>query len=89
MRRGWYERWRENGWLNRRKESVANRDLWERLLKATWRHREVRLRKVKGHSKTAGAHKAGNVRADELAVAAKNEAIAALSGAQNERPSGG
>ena len=29
MRRGWYERWRENGWLNRRKESVANRDLWE------------------------------------------------------------
>jgi ribonuclease HI len=59
MRRGWYKKWRENGWLNHRKESVANRDLWER---------------VKGHSKTAGPHKSGNDRADELAVAAKNEA---------------
>jgi ribonuclease HI len=32
MRRGWYKKWRENGWLNHRKEPVANRDLWERLL---------------------------------------------------------
>ena len=35
MRRGWHERWRENGWLNHRKRPVANRDLWERLLEAT------------------------------------------------------
>jgi ribonuclease HI len=34
----------------------------------------VRWRKVKGHSKTGGAHKSGNDRADELAVAAKKEA---------------
>jgi ribonuclease HI len=34
--------WRENGWLNYRKEPVANRDLWERLLEATRRHHEVR-----------------------------------------------
>jgi ribonuclease HI len=73
MRRGWYEKWRENGWLNHLKEPVANRDLWERLLQATRRHREVRWRKVKGHSKTGGAHKSGNDRADELAVAAKKE----------------
>jgi ribonuclease HI len=53
---------------------VANRDLWERLLEATQRHLEVRWRKVKGHSKTSGAHKSGNDRADELAVAAKKEA---------------
>jgi ribonuclease HI len=53
---------------------VANRDLWERLLEATRRHQEVRWRKVKGHSKTGGAHKTGNDRADELAVAAKKEA---------------
>jgi ribonuclease HI len=89
MRRGWHERWRNNGWLNHRRETVANRDLWERLLEAVQRHREVRWKKVKGHSKTAGEHKAGNDRADELAVAAKREAIADLSGAQNERPSGG
>jgi hypothetical protein len=41
---------------------------------ATQRHQEVRWRKVKGHSKTSGAHKTGNDRADELAVAAKQEA---------------
>jgi ribonuclease HI len=74
MRRGWHERWRANGWLNRRNEPVANRDLWERLLAATRRHPEVRWRKVRGHSKTDGAHKTGNDRADELAVAAKREA---------------
>jgi ribonuclease HI len=71
MRRGWYERWRENGWLNHRKGPVANRDLWERLLEATRRHREVRWKKIKGHSRSIGAHKSGNDRADELAVGAK------------------
>jgi ribonuclease HI len=71
MRRGWHKKWRENGWINFRKGPVANRDLWERLLEATQRHREVRWRKVKGHQRTGGAHKAGNDRADELAVAAK------------------
>lgn len=89
MRRGWHERWRANGWLNHRKEPVANRDLWERLLEATRRHRGVRWRKVKGHQKTFGAHKAGNDRADQLAVAAKREAIADTSRASGERPSGG
>jgi ribonuclease HI len=74
MRRGWYKKWRENGWLNHRRDLVANRDLWERLLKATQRHQEVRWRKVKGHSKTQGPHKSGNDRADELAMAAKKEA---------------
>ena len=71
MRRGWYRKCWENGWLNHRQAPVANRDLWERLLKATQRHQEVRWRKVKGHSKSAGAHKNGNDRADELAVTAK------------------
>lgn len=74
MRRAWYKKWQENDWLNHLKEPVANRDLWERLLEATERHREVLWRKVKGHSKTAGPHQIGNDRADELAVAAKKEA---------------
>ena len=89
MRRGWHERWRENGWINHRNETVANRDLWERLLEAVRRHREVRWRKVKRHQKTVGAHKAGNDRADELAVAAKKQAIADLSGGKDEGPSVG
>jgi ribonuclease HI len=74
MRRGWYNKWRENGWFNYRKDPVANRDLWERLLEATQSHQEVLWRKVRGHSKTGGLHKSGNDRADELAVAAKKEA---------------
>ena len=74
MRRGWYKKWRENGWLNYRVEPVANRDLWERLLEAEQCHQKVLWRKVKGHSKTGGPHKRGNDRADELAVAAKKEA---------------
>jgi ribonuclease HI len=74
MRKGWREKWRENGWLNRRKEPAANRNLWERLRDATQRHREVRRRKVKGHQKTKDPHGTGNGRADELAVGAKQEA---------------
>lgn len=71
MRRGWHEVWRENGWLNHRKRPVANRDLWERLLRAAARHEAVQWRKVKGHANKAGTHKSGNDRADELAVTAK------------------
>ena len=48
MRRGWYKKWRENGWLNYRNKPVANRDLWERLQEATQRHKEVRLEEGKG-----------------------------------------
>jgi ribonuclease HI len=74
MRRGWYKKWRENGWLTHRKAPVTNRDLWERILEATQRHQQVRWRKVKGHQKTQGPHKSGDDRADESAVAAKKEA---------------
>jgi ribonuclease HI len=74
MRRGRYNKWWQNGWRNRLRRPVANRDLWERLLKATERHWEVRWRKVKGHSKSVGPHKSGNDWADELAVAAKRKA---------------
>ena len=49
MRRGWHDTWRKNGWLNNLQKPVANRELWERLLRAVRRHREVRWRKVKGH----------------------------------------
>jgi ribonuclease HI len=52
MRRGWYKRWGENGWLNNRNKPVANRGLWERLLEAKQRHQEVRWRDVKGHQET-------------------------------------
>ncbi len=74
MSRGRHEKWRENGRVNGRKAPVANTHLGESLLGAARRHREVRWRKVKGHQKGGGAHRAGNDRADELAVAAKRRA---------------
>lgn len=73
MRRSWYNKWRENGWLKHTKELLANSDLWERLLETTQRHQKVRWRKDKGHAKTGGAHKSRNDWVDELAVAAKKE----------------
>ena len=60
----WYERWRENGWLNAQKRPVGNRDLWEALIEAAERH-DVTWNKVAGH-----AGDALNERADRLARAA-------------------
>ncbi len=31
-RDGWYKKWQSNGWLNSRKQPVANQDLWEKLI---------------------------------------------------------
>jgi ribonuclease HI len=45
----WWARWEANGWLGAGKQSVANRDLWERLIAETRRH-DVLWHKVKGHS---------------------------------------
>ena len=28
----WYRKWQQNGWLNSKKEPVANRELWEQLI---------------------------------------------------------
>ena len=45
----WWARWEANGWLGAGRQSVANRDLWERLIAETRRH-DVVWHKVKGHS---------------------------------------
>jgi ribonuclease HI len=60
----WYVNWEKNGWVNSKKEPVANRDLWEELLKL-WRRHKVEWIKVKGHSGDRW-----NERCDELARAA-------------------
>ncbi len=59
--RGWLQKWRQNGWLNSKKETVQNRDLWEKLLALAEKH-EIEWLKVKGH---AGDEL--NIRCDELA----------------------
>lgn len=60
----WIEGWIKKGWKNSQRKDVANRDLWERLLKATEPH-EVEWHWVRGHT----GH-AENERCDELARAA-------------------
>ena len=58
---GWLKRWQRNGWVNKKREPVANRELWEQLLKYADIHQIV-WNKVKGHSDNIY-----NNRCDELA----------------------
>lgn len=60
----WVKNWQRKGWKNSKKEEVANRDLWERLLAAVAKH-QVEWVWVRGH---AGHEE--NERCDELARAA-------------------
>lgn len=46
----WYVNWIKNNWKNSKGENVANKDLWESLLKLTTFHDSVQFIKVKGHS---------------------------------------
>jgi len=57
----WIDGWQRKGWKNSKKEEVANRDLWERLLELAAKH-QIEWLWVKGHA----GHKE-NERCDELA----------------------
>jgi len=57
----WIDKWIRQDWKNSRKKEVLNRDLWERLLRASSRH-EIDWVWVKGHN----GH-IENERCDELA----------------------
>lgn len=46
----WYESWEKNGWINSKKEPVANMELWKLLLELVRFHNKVEFIKVKGHS---------------------------------------
>jgi ribonuclease HI len=46
----WWVAWRARGWLNSKRQSVANRDLWEPLIDAVEARGEVAFRWVRGHS---------------------------------------
>ncbi len=68
----WIAGWQKKGWKNSKKEEVANRDLWERLLSAAKQH-SVEWVWVKGH---AGHEE--NERCDELARLEISKASAKL-----------
>ena len=45
----WYVNWEKNGWKNAKKQPVANRELWERLIKF-FEMPEVEFVKTAGHA---------------------------------------
>ncbi len=63
----WIATWQRNGWLNSKKQSVANQDLWLSILEQMRRNNVVII-KVKGHSGDKW-----NERCDELARQAIKE----------------
>jgi len=64
----WVEGWQANNWMKRDKTEVLNRDLWEKLIKAT-HGKSISWRHVAGHSGIIG-----NERADDIATSfAKKE----------------
>ncbi|WP_352418436.1 ribonuclease HI [Proteiniborus sp.] len=46
----WYEKWQRNGWINSKKESVENKDLWVELINLVDSFNSIKFIKVKGHS---------------------------------------
>ena len=58
----WIADWKRKGWVNSKKQPVANKDLWLALDKERAKFVDISFHKVKGH-----ADNAGNIRADELA----------------------
>lgn len=62
----WIDGWIKKGWKNSKNESVKNRDLWERLLKAKEPH-IVKFIWIKGHA----GHEF-NERCDRMAVESAN-----------------
>ena len=68
----WWRAWQSNGWLNSKKEPVANKDLWEKLI-PFFKDHSIEFIKVKGHADTFG-----NVVADKVAVAAKQKTLCEL-----------
>ena len=62
----WYKRWQQNGWINSKKQPVANKELWE-LLIPYFENPKFKFYKVKGHDDDYW-----NNYVDRMAVEAKN-----------------
>lgn len=61
----WYKKWQKNGWVNSKKQPVANKELWEFLI-PYFEDSRFHFEKVKGHAN----NKYNNI-VDGLAVEAK------------------
>ena len=63
----WYGNWIKNNWRNSKKQPVANKELWERMIKF-FEDARFKFEKVKGHSTDEW-----NNYVDKLAVEAKKK----------------
>lgn len=61
----WYKTWMGNGWINSKKEPVANKELWQRLI-PFFKDERFNFEKVRGHSGNKY-----NEMVDQMAVEAK------------------
>lgn len=61
----WYKKWVVNNWINSKKQPVANKELWERLI-PFFEDERYTFEKVKGHSGNKW-----NELVDKMAVDAK------------------
>ena len=66
----WYRRWMINGWKTSKKEPVANKELWKRLI-PFFEKDNFTFFKVKGHSGNKEKHGYWNDIVDKMAVDAK------------------
>jgi ribonuclease HI len=80
---GWLDGWQRRGWRTAAKQPVANRELWERMIRELARHARVRTTLVRGHT----GHDA-NERADRLAQQAALEDSPPQDTPAPQRPAG-
>lgn len=62
----WYKKWQTNGWVNSKRQPVANKELWEKLI-YYFEKPNFHFEKVKGHSTNEY-----NIMVDDMAVKAKS-----------------
>ena len=72
VKQKWYVNWQRNGWKNAKKEPVANKELWERLIQF-FEMPEINFTKVKGHAGRRDKHEYYNDMVDKMAQEASKE----------------
>lgn len=61
----WLDGWLKKNWVNSQKKEVLNRDLWERLLKASKTH-EIEWIWIKGHNGHAENERCDRIAREEI-----------------------
>lgn len=67
----WWEKWELNGWVNSKKQTVANRDLWEQILVFFKNLDKFSFNKVAGHNSLDTPEGYWNDYVDKMAVYAR------------------